>query len=172
MDTIISAAIQTAHRKGYRVNRGGKVVSPFGKFRKLRLGGGSGGRPQYYTFNIVDDRGKRVPIPVHRLVALQKYPRKSMREGVRVRHLDGDHLNNRPSNIAVGTESENHFDVPEKTRIARAKHAATFTRKLSDFQLRRLKRDRSRGMNYRDLSAKYHIAKSAISRIVNGTLYC
>ena len=154
MDTIISAAIRTAYAKGYRVTREGKVVSPSGKLRKLRLGGGSGGRPQYYTFNIVDDRGKRVPIPVHRLVAFQKHPRKSMREDIQVRHLDGDHLNNRASNITVGSESDNHMDVPEQERIARAKHAASFLRKLSDLQLQNLRRDQSRGMSYNDLSAK------------------
>lgn len=52
--------------------------------------------------------GKAVSIPVHRLVAWAFLgPRP---EGMQVRHLDGDKMNNRADNLAYGTAAENNKD--------------------------------------------------------------
>lgn len=171
MDTILSKAVRTAHRKGYRVTDDGRVVSRLGRELKLRLTGGKNGRTRYLVFNAVDDRGVRIPILVHRLAGFQKFKGKSMVEGVVVRHKDTNPLNNSLSNILLGSQSQNLMDEPREDRVRRARHAASFTRKLSDIALRQLRNDRAKGMTYADLSTKYDISKSSISGIMNGTLY-
>lgn len=45
---------------------------------------------------------------VHSLVAQAFVGRRP--EGMEVRHLDGDRMNNRASNLAYGTKSDNHYD--------------------------------------------------------------
>ena len=176
MSTVIQDAIRVAHRKGYRVNDKGMVVSPSGKLRKLKSysapwSGTGRERTSYHRFNVVDDRGVRVPIPVHKLAAYQLYGERAMEEGVQVRHLDSNSLNNRLSNLKIGTASDNSMDQPEHERKQRAKHAATFTRRLTKRQATQLKRERERGWSYADLSDKYDLHFSTISDIVNGRLY-
>jgi hypothetical protein len=173
---VMINAVRTAFEKGYRVTKDGKVLSPTGTFRKLGMSSGcsrSSGtsRPRYLTFNVVDSRKKRVPVPVHRLAGYQLYGEAALDSVTQVRHLDGDHTNNRFTNLAIGSGTDNALDRPEAERKAHARHAASFRRNLTDRQVGRLKKDRARGETYAQLSEKYGIAKSSISRIMHGTLY-
>lgn len=63
----------------------------------LKIKNQSNGLPGYY-------------VPEHRLVALQKYGPSVLRRGIVIRHLDGDKLNNKPENIAPGTNKSNRID--------------------------------------------------------------
>lgn len=73
----------------------------------------------------------------HRLQAFQKYGHKMFEEGILVRHLDGDKLNNSWENILIGTDSDNKMDVPKQIRISRAVHAASFKKKYDDESIRK-----------------------------------
>lgn len=167
--TIISDAIRAAHEKGYRVTKSGRVVGLRGGYRKLTES--AEGRTRYYRFNVADDRGKRIPIPVHRLAAYQLFGERSMREGIETRHLDGNSLNNRLSNLQLGSPTANRLDEPARVRKQRASHAASFTRRLTSKQAAQLRKDRRRGLSYADLSEKYDLHFSTVSDIVNGRLY-
>lgn len=169
-NTIVVEAIRLAYEKGYRVMDVG-VVSPKGKRRKLRLSRGTKGRVRYLEFNVKDARGKSVPIPVHRLVAFEKFGEASFGKGTLVRHLDQNPLNNSLDNIALGSNSDNMMDRPYCDRVAHAKVAASALRKLTPDALAKLRRDREGGATYRQLKDKYNISISSISRIINGTLY-
>jgi len=171
MGTIIQEAIRTAVEKGYRVDDRGQVMSPSGKLRKLGVGSHTGGRAKYYVFNICDTRGKRVPIPVHRFAMYQRYGEESFKEEIVVRHRDCDSLNNKAGNLALGTHSENHMDEPKELRVERARHAASFLRKLSPEDVACLRRDRARGATYAQLGDRYGVVKSTVANIVKGRLY-
>ena len=171
MYTVMAKAVITAHEKGYRVTPDGRVVTRFNRERKLRLTG-SGGRTQYFVFNIIDERKVRVPVPVHRLAMYQAYGELIFEDGVSIRHLDGDSLNNSLDNLEIGSHSENMMDQEREVRVARAKHAASFQRKLTPERLASLREDRAKGWTYAQLGEKYGVPKSTLSRIFNGTLYC
>lgn len=73
-------------------------------------------------------------IPVHRFIAYGLFGDKALEKGTKVRHLDGDPLNNAQSNLKLGTHSENMMDIPKEKRVAHAKRAASFVRKFTDEQ--------------------------------------
>jgi hypothetical protein len=51
----------------------------------------------------------------------------SYEEGTVVRHLNGDPGSNAWDNIAIGTMSDNMFDIPKQIRIRRAEHASSLS---------------------------------------------
>ena len=157
-------AVEIAHERGYFVDDEGNVVSPHGGTLRTRIDNRG-----YRTFNIKVD-GRSYPARVHRLAAYQKYGERIFDPDQQVRHLDENQLNNRPDNISVGTASDNAFDQKPKARVARAKHAARSLRVLSDSNVRSLLRDRDKGATLKELSAKYGVAKSTVSYIVNGKM--
>lgn len=157
--------IQLAYDKGYCVNRDGMVVSPRGKIRKTHPRGN--GR---LAFTIKTKQGS-MSVPVHRLAALQKFGAATLEVGVETRHLNSDYLDNRPSNIALGSHSQNMMDRPAEVRIAQAKLAAASQRKLTEEEATQLRKDREAGMSYKQLSKKYGISKSSISYIIHRRYY-
>jgi hypothetical protein len=58
-----------------------------------------------------------INIAIHRLQAFQKYGDLLYEEGTVVRHLNGDPGSNAWDNIAIGTMSDNMFDIPKQIRI-------------------------------------------------------
>lgn len=85
----------------YRVSDSGEVCGPRGVLTKFIDACG------YYRLGLYRD-GVRVNCRVHTLVA-EAFIGPRSPESV-VRHLDGDHLNNSPSNLQYGTPSENVQD--------------------------------------------------------------
>ncbi len=63
---------------------------------------------QHFTF-----RGRRRYIYEHRFVALKAYGPRALLPGIVVRHIDGNKLNNDPSNLILGTQSDNARDHVE-----------------------------------------------------------
>lgn len=90
---------------GYEVSNLGRVRSHLrGEPRILR----GGSTPKGYRLVCLRRDGQDNFVIVHRLVArifLGPCP-----EGMQVRHLDGDQLNNAASNLRYGTQSENNYD--------------------------------------------------------------
>lgn len=121
MDKVIYA-----YNKGYIVSKEGEVFYK-GKKRKLML---VSNKCKYFCFSLRKD-GVTIKIKVHRLQAYQKYGDKIFNEGVVVRHLDGNSLNNHYENIAIGTQQENVLDIPKEIRIKSARYASSFTQKYN-----------------------------------------
>jgi isopentenyl phosphate kinase len=63
------------------------------------------------------------------------------------------------------------MDIPPAERHKKARKAAATQRKLSKVDVSDLRRDRAGGMTYKMLMAKYGLAKSTVSYIVNGKTY-
>ena len=156
-----------AHKKGYRVTEDGRVFAPSGKERKLRVGSTG-----YWTFS-VRSRAEGVdgPCLVHKLAALQWFGASNFKPGIQVRHLDGNPLNNRRENLALGTGSQNMMDRPATERRAHAKKAAKARRAFTDGQVRTIRKRKANGESLKTLAAEYGVANSTISYIVNRKMY-
>jgi len=123
-----------AFEKGYVVLDDGSVIGAKGKPIKL------GKMPSdYFTFTIRHYNGKTINIAVHRLLAYQKYGDKLFENGIVVRHLDGNHLNNYADNIAIGTQSDNILDIPKEVRCERSKNANENRKKYTKEQISEIK---------------------------------
>ncbi len=109
---------------GYRVTKEGDVYSPFSN-KKIKLFGNGHG---YKAFS-VRLLGYSFSVPVHRLVAFQKYGNKIFEKGIQVRHLNGDSRDNSHDNISIGTAYQNAMDKPKEVRIRCAINAASYLKK-------------------------------------------
>lgn len=155
-----------AVEKHYKIDDKG-FVTRFGKDIK-----GSVQNRGYLKFNIRNDRFETHPVPFHRLQAYQKYGDKIFEDGIVVRHLDGDRLNNSYKNILIGTPSDNQMDIPKETRI---KSAITASRKrqnkIRTFEERCLiYEDLKNGVSYNIISVERNVSKSTLSDMKNKSL--
>jgi hypothetical protein len=149
--------------KGYTINSKGVVYNPKKEIQKIRVG-----TRGYLLFSV--RFGKKVKnIKVHRLQAYTLYGNSLFENGIVVRHLDGDQLNNKSENITIGSRSDNYFDISNEKRAKMLKH---ITKKASEknrkHDYKSIKKDRSEGMSYKQLMAKYKISsKGTLSHIIS-----
>lgn len=115
--------------------------------------------------------GKRVTIAVHKYVAYLKYGDEIFKNGIEVRHLNGNSLDNSFENISIGTHSENMLDIPKNIRIKKAISASSNKRKFSDDIITNIMKDRNNGMSYNKLCDKYNTSKSTLSYLFNNAYY-
>ncbi|OMD44022.1 HNH endonuclease [Paenibacillus sp. RS8] len=94
----------TVHEEGYRVV-GHQVLDHKGNEVKIYLN--SAGYP---FFILKQENGKAFHIPVHRLVAFEKYGVKMFRKGIIVRHLNDVKNDFSRDNISIGTHKQNADD--------------------------------------------------------------
>lgn len=116
---------QIVSGKGYQITENGLAVGKRGNFLSNFK------TPEGYNSFSVRFNNKIKLVKVHRLQAYQKYGNKLYDEGIVVRHLDNDKLNNSWDNIVIGTQSENMLDIPEQIRIKKAIHASSFITKYN-----------------------------------------
>lgn len=165
----VNGIIKAAFKEGYYLS-GGELHKPDGTpvkqymgtngYYKVSLGGRTSSLPDF----------NRSAIPFHKLVAYKKFGNKLFKADC-VRHLDGNCLNNDPDNLDLGTTLQNIMDRSPEDRQKHAQKAANAQKKLTKDQIASLLKDREGGMKYKDLCAKYGIAKSTVSYIVNGKTY-
>lgn len=98
-------AVCAASLMGYRV-RNGKVYNKKGKTRTLYV---QSRNSPYLCFTIWLD-GKSWTVPVHKLVALQKFGTGAFKKNVVVRHLNDNRADNTFHNIKIGTSKDNATD--------------------------------------------------------------
>lgn len=147
-----------AKERGYTITPEGVVFNPKGK----QIGTYGKNKYMYFSFRL---NGKIVKVYFHRYQAYLKFGNSLYEDGIMVRHLDGDLLNNSVSNIELGTNSDNMLDISKEKRIQKSANA---NKKYSDDLVLEIKADRERGMSYKDLMEKYHISsKGTISNIIN-----
>lgn len=152
----LSEEVIFAYKKGYRVING-KVYSPF-RIEPLNPGIRSkdGYQLCYFSFRGSDLKPKY--IPVHRLVAYQKYGNEMFEKGIEVRHLDNNSLNNIEENIAIGTAVENAADKTSETRMRVALTATKAIRKFSDDEMVEIKDFYKKVKSYKKVMEKYNIS--------------
>ena len=155
-------SVKFAYEKGYRVAKDGTVLGLRGDPIHPHI------RDGYRRISVRVSDSKSYNAPVHRLVAYQKYGDSTFQEGIEVRHLDGNSLNNAWDNIALGTHSENMMDQPASQRLRKSLVATALVRK---FDHKEIMSDRESGMSYKQIMQKHGIkSKGTISFIVNSSL--
>ncbi len=151
-----------AFEKGYRVQSDGSVIGPTGITLKLGQS-----KAKYKRFTMTSSQA----VFVHLLAAYQKFGEAAFEEGILVRHKNSNSLDNSYDNLLIGTLSDNAMDIPKEVRIARAKKAAKSRRKLSDSQVKDIRKAVSNGVLQKTLAIKYNVVKSTISGVVNNKYY-
>ena len=152
---------------GYYATDTGDIISDrSGVYRRIasRLHHG------YLHVNIKTAPGRQNQrkVPVHRLVLLAfDGPRPGPDH--QCRHLDGDALHNRPSNLRWGTAAENVADqishgTASCLRVGERSNAA----KLSDYSVAKIRRLLADGETQADIAWWYGVTQEHVSDIANG----
>lgn len=105
-------AVLIAYLRGYRA-RNGKVYNKAGRQRKLFIQ--SKRFSPYLCFTVRVD-GISQPVPIHKLVAFQKYGEQIFKKKVVVRHRDCNRNNNKHFNIKIGSQKDNEADKKKKRK--------------------------------------------------------
>lgn len=163
--SLKNRALLLAVEKGYKLSdNGNSVINKNGNKLKLRDIEG------YLSF-AVRIQNNAMYIKVHRLVAYFKYGNKIFNEGTEVRHKNSNKYDNSFENILIGTHSENMLDTDKEERIKRAIHASNKTRRFTDEEIIDIRKDREKGLSYKQLCIKYNTSKSSINYIITKSLY-
>lgn len=166
---ITNKSLIVAYEKGYRVVDG-EVISPISQKPLscyIRFGKRDKG---YKRFGIKDYKGIRRTISVHRLIAYQKFGDKIFEDGIQVRHLDGNSLNNLDDNIDIGNRSQNMMDVKKDVRIKSAYKASSHIRKFTDEQEKQIREDHKKTKSYKKVMEKWEItSKGTLNYILKKT---
>lgn len=100
---------------------------------------------------------------IHRLVCETFH---GIRSGLLVRHLDGDRMNNRLSNLAWGTGAENAAD---KVLHGTANHGEQNPQaKLTYEIVAKMRRDRAEGKTFKAISQAYGVSPMTAHRAITG----
>ncbi len=159
-----------ASKKGYKVDDKGNVT--YNKRVRALVKDTKG----YYSFTIrIYDKTKKKDVFrrvwVHKLQAYQKFGKAMLKDGIQVRHFDGNEINNSNENILIGTQSDNMMDRPEHLRKSLAINASKKNRVFTDQEIKLINQDRKEGLTYKKLVEKYNTSKSTLSYIFNNAQY-
>lgn len=158
--------ILKAYEKGYKINEEGKPLNPKGKELK-----GHVNSKGYLEIGIRYNNVKG-NLDVHRFQAYQKFGDKIFEEGIQVRHLDGNQLNNKLENIEIGSAFDNTMDKSPETRY---KVAIIASRKYQEstrsYEERcKIYDELSKGTSYKNIGNKYKVSKSTLSYMKNQSI--
>jgi len=151
---------QIAYERGYRVTKEGQLIGLSNKVV------GCDNSKGYEKIHICINK-KYKNLLTHRLQAYQKYGNKLYEDGIMVRHLNGNSLDNSWGNIAIGTYRDNSMDIPKEIRIKRAISAGKAGIKYPKEFVLKLKEEYKLVKNYRKLGKKYDIHSQIIWQLIN-----
>lgn len=152
-------AVLIAIEKGYYIDHNGDCFNKKNNLMRLYLN-----NTGYLRFN-VKINSKVYPVMVHKLQAYFKFKYEIFKNGLMVRHLNGNPLDNSFDNILMGTSSENQMDIPKEIRVERSRFSNLKHNHNEIIQ------DRKSGMSYKEIMEKYSInSKGTISFIINKSL--
>lgn len=151
--------------KGYYVAYDGTFFGP--RKHKIKSICDTGYIKTYVYFYKHEGKRKGKKLYAHRLQAYQKYGDKIFEEGIVVRHLDGDKLNNSYENIGIGTQLDNIYDMSKKQRIKRAMGSSRF----SEIEMQEIMNLRKNGYTYKQIGELFKVSKSTLSYLFNKAYY-
>lgn len=115
-----------------------------------------------------------VQVTQHQLIAFAKFGEAAFANGIEVRHKDGVRLNNRPSNILIGTRSDNMMDMEPEARRMRNLNRPSPKRILSPSEVKTIKDAYACGLRRgecTELAEKFGVSKTTISEVGKGKTY-
>ncbi len=155
-----------SHRRRFGKGKGhggGVRIDPtFNKELKVSLGYGG------YLYTSISLKGKQRTIPIHRLIAdafISPCP-----EGLEVRHLNGNQLNNQPSNLAYGSKLDNANDRELHGHNLKGERHPNAKLKLSQVLFIRIAHNN--GETIASLARVYKVAETTIRDIVQHKRWC
>ena len=157
--------IRQAYALGYRIDDDGIVTTPSG--RRTRGSVVCCNTKPYYRVSY----RKNAAFCVHKFAAYQWFGEDALRDGVHVRHLNGDSFDNTRANIAIGNASENYFDMPADVRKRIAFSGAVAKRRLTPGQAREVVALSRAGALGVEVAERFGVSKSIVSEILSGKLY-
>jgi hypothetical protein len=151
---------QIAYEKLYRVTKNGHLLNPKGrKIGSINVHG--------YERTTIRINSKDVVIKTHRLQAYQKYGDNLFEDGIVVRHLNGNALDNSWDNIAIGTQRDNLKDIPLKQRQLNALQSAHKRIKHPKELVDKLIEEYKVLKNYAKLSRKFNLSYDTTYYLIN-----
>ena len=146
--------------KGYTIDKDGNVYNPDG----IKLNGRD--KNGYRAIGIrINER--KIDVKVHRLQAYIKFGEKIYENGIVVRHLNNNKLDNSWDNIEIGTFHDNMMDNPKEMRMKYAINASKAANKYDKEFVEKIREERKSGMKYSEIMEKYNLPKSTVSFIIN-----
>jgi HNH endonuclease len=151
--------------ENYIINRDGTIYSSYtlqghlDKTGNKRLTGFSKkGKYRYLRY-------KNKHLAVHRIVYAKFVGKLS--PNLVINHIDGNPANNNPENLELVTQSENN-----KHQYTHLSRPASYGNCNLSFQIaEEIRKKRSEGMTYLQLSIEYKISKGHISAIINNKIW-
>lgn len=137
-------------------------------FRRLAEGHNQDGYQTVQLSKGPGGGGRTQTTPVHKIIAAAfGLPRPSGSHDLR--HLDGNKANNRPDNLAWGTQKQNAEDRSRHGRTARGERNAGA--KLSEAQVREIKTRLARGERQAALRKAFGVPPATMSAIACGRIW-
>ena len=124
-DTQKKHRVAYAYEKGYRIIDG-QIYNPKNKILKGSLD------KQGYRKTGIKMHEKYYEFYYHALCAYQKFGEIIFQKGMVVRHLDNDKLNNKESNIDIGTVKDNCRDMGKERLSQMSKRGHDTKKRLKD----------------------------------------
>jgi hypothetical protein len=110
-------------------------------------------------------KGVVLKIKIHRLHAYAIYGDKIFQSGIQVRHLDGNKLNFKKDNLALGTQDENAMDITYTKRVGRSKKGGDREHQNKHAQVIEFSKS---GATISEIMSKFNIkARSTVTYILN-----
>jgi len=150
---------QIAYERGYRVTKDGQLLNPKGKV----IGNLNDKGYQRTTLKL----NKVHILHTHRLQAYQKFGNKLYEDGIMVRHLNGNKIDNSWGNIAIGTNKDNAMDIPKQKRKENTLKAVKKTIKYNKEFVLKLREEHKEKKNCAELGRKYNMRSSDIWYLIN-----
>lgn len=162
--------VKLAVAKGYSIQPDGTPIGVKGHPLKGSLHKTGRSRSPYRSINVKVGRDTK-RVFVHQLQAYQMFGEAALAEGVQVRHLNGDSVDNRDTNIAIGSQLDNHMDRPAEVRQLHAQKAANARKLWTDAKVRELRQAYANGSSLKTLAEVEGVAKSTLSMMLNKVTY-
>jgi len=157
-----------ACKKGYKILNG-KVFTPKGK--ELKLADNYKGYPKI----AIRLNKKSYTVPIHKIVAYQKFGNAMFDKGVQVRHLNGNKWDFSFDNIEIGTQSDNRQDIPAEKRKEIGYKVNFERRKLSKEQADEIRKTylfpNGKRKSMLKIAIEYGVSRSAIKNLIHNETY-
>ena len=165
---VSKKVLEEFFERGYYISKEGKIYND----QDVELKGWSDGGYLRVGLRIKDFKIPK-SVKVHILQAYQKFGDKIFEEGIVVRHLDGNPLNNSWDNILIGSYSDNRLDMEKNLRTELSTNAS---RKKQDnvrtYENRcKIYEDLKNGVPYSEIMVKHNISsKGTLSFMKNKSI--
>lgn len=149
------------YEKGYSIDDDGIVYNSKG--HKITLGLKEG----YPSISVRYGNGYYRKIKASRFQAYRLFGDKIYEPDIVVRHLNGNREDHSASNIAIGTMSDNMFDMTKAQRIEKSIPGAKSVNKYTPEFVAKIRNEYASGKSYNKIQKEYGIPKSSISYIIH-----